>query len=137
MKKELFQKKANSLAMAYTKEELAKKLVEKKDSRISNLLASAYNKKILVSKTRLDYLKTLGFDRYEKDAISYFVQKCKTYGPQSWIYKILENDERVNYQERAWVKFLNAVEYKGLKDPDTLDRIWEYACLEALDQLKV
>ena len=88
MQKELFQKLAESLANKYTQQELAEKLVQRKDKRVSNLIASAYNKKIMSTNSKPI---TQEFDFYE--------YKHRTTGPNSWFYKYLS--------EESWKKFMN------------------------------
>lgn len=135
MKKQFFNKLSNNLAEKYTKGELATKLVERKAKRVSNLLASAYNKKVLGTGERAtEYFLPPNFDVFDRQAIEYFKMKERSIGPGSWIYEILQ--EANEYKgKKSWHRFLESIDFVSLDDPDTLSRIFEYACNEALEIL--
>lgn len=70
---------AEKLAAKYSKEELAQLLIKNKGRRISNLIASAYNKKVMNQQ-----IKNQKFDFYDFN--------LRTVGPDSWIYTYITKD---------------------------------------------
>lgn len=122
---------AINLSNKYTESELAQLLVKNKDRRVSNLIASAYNFKVLLRKARTTRKAIAGDDLYDKEAIEYFIRKCRVIGPQSWIYKVLQNGDKFK-GDNSWIRFLKEIRFISLSDEGTLDRIHEYAQREAL-----
>lgn len=92
MEKEYFQKLAANLADKYGKDELAKLLVKNKDRRISNLLASAYNKSVN-SKVSLEKLD---------DEVEYYEDFVnRTIGPESWFYNYISTAEWDKFRQES------------------------------------
>ena len=89
MNKDYFKRLARNLASRYTREELAQLLIKNKDRRISNLIASAYNIKIMSTEKTLT-TQVVSFDFYE--------YMNRTFGPDSWIYKYLSKKEWNNFK---------------------------------------
>ena len=97
MREELFQKLTIALASKYTKDELAEKLVQRKDQRVSNLIANAFNKKVSVE--RLGSVKP---DIYSKEyrAGAYYDFINRVFGPESWIYKYIDEQPWRLFKEK-------------------------------------
>jgi len=91
MQEHYFQQLARNLADKYTKIELAKLLTKNKDRRISNLLASSFNKACM---PRQDIRVVVEFDYYDYVA--------RTLGPETWLYQFVNKE--------PWEKFKKALD---------------------------